>query len=96
MIMNTKELAIRTLEELPEDATWEDVQERINFLIGIRKGLRELDEGRAFRMTASRGVRPMAYRLIWSPSARFDLREISVYIAEADPHSGRQIHPWHF
>jgi predicted transcriptional regulator len=46
MIMNTKELAIRTLEELPEDATWEDVQERINFLIGIRKGLRELDEGK--------------------------------------------------
>ena len=27
----------------------------------------------------------MAYRLIWSPSARFDLREISVYIAEAAP-----------
>ena len=46
MAMNTKELAIRTLEELPEDATWEDVQERINFLIGIRKGLRELDEGK--------------------------------------------------
>ncbi len=43
--MNTKELAIRTLEELPENATWEDVQERINFLVGIRKGLRELDEG---------------------------------------------------
>ena len=43
--MNTKELAIRTLEELPEDATWEDVQERTNFLIGVRKGLRELDEG---------------------------------------------------
>ena len=43
--MNTKEIAIRTLEELPEDATWEDVQERINFLVGIRKGLRELDEG---------------------------------------------------
>ena len=46
MAMNTKELAIRTLEELPEDATWEDVQERINFLAGIRKGLRELDEGK--------------------------------------------------
>jgi len=27
----------------------------------------------------------MVYRLIWSPSARFDLREISAYIAEADP-----------
>lgn len=43
--MNTKEIAIRTLEDLPEDATWEDVQERINFLAGVRKGLRELDAG---------------------------------------------------
>lgn len=27
----------------------------------------------------------MAYRLTWSPSARFDLREIFAYIAEDDP-----------
>jgi plasmid stabilization system protein ParE len=27
----------------------------------------------------------MAYRLTWSPSARFDLREILAYIAEYDP-----------
>ena len=27
----------------------------------------------------------MAYRLIWSPSARFDLNEISAYIDEVDP-----------
>ena len=27
----------------------------------------------------------MAYRLTWSPSARFDLREIFTYIAEGDP-----------
>lgn len=43
--MTTKEIAIHTIEELPEDATWDDVQERINFVIGVRKGLRELDEG---------------------------------------------------
>lgn len=45
--MSTKELAIRSLQELPEDATWEDVQERINFIAGVRRGLRELDEGKA-------------------------------------------------
>jgi len=45
-IVTIKEMAIKTLEQLPEDATWEDVQERINFVAGIRKGLRELDEGR--------------------------------------------------
>ena len=43
--MTTKEIAIHTIEELPEDATWDDVQERINFVVGVRKGLRELDDG---------------------------------------------------
>ena len=44
--MTTKEMAIHTIEDLPEDATWDDVQERINFVVGVRKGLRELDEGK--------------------------------------------------
>ena len=44
--MTTKEIAIRTIEQLPENASWEDIQERINFLAGVRKGLKELDEGR--------------------------------------------------
>lgn len=44
--MTTKEIAIRSIQELPEDATWEDIQERINFVAGVRKGLRELDEGK--------------------------------------------------
>ena len=37
---------MHTIEELPEEATWEDIQERINFIAGVRKGLRELDEGK--------------------------------------------------
>jgi predicted transcriptional regulator len=44
--MTIKEIAIRTIEQLPEDATWSDIQERINFAAGVRKGLRELDEGK--------------------------------------------------
>jgi hypothetical protein len=44
--MTTKEIAIRTIQELPDDASWEDVQERINFVVGVRKGLGELDEGK--------------------------------------------------
>ena len=43
--MTTKEVAIKSIQELPENATWEDIQERINFVAGVRKGLRELDEG---------------------------------------------------
>lgn len=43
--MTTKEVALKTIEELPENASWEDIQERINFIVAVRKGLRELDEG---------------------------------------------------
>jgi len=43
--MTTKEIALKTIEQLPEDASWEDIQERINFVAGVRKGLRELDKG---------------------------------------------------
>ncbi len=44
--MHNKEVAIKTIEQLPQDATWEDIQERINFVAGVRRGLRELDEGK--------------------------------------------------
>ncbi len=44
--MTTKEIALKNIQELPDDATWEDIQERINFIAGIRKGLKELDEGK--------------------------------------------------
>jgi predicted transcriptional regulator len=44
--VSTKEIAIHTIQTLPDDASWEDIQERINFVAGVRKGLRELDEGK--------------------------------------------------
>ena len=44
--MTIKEVAVRSIQELPEDATWEDIQERINFVAGVRRGLRELGEGK--------------------------------------------------
>jgi len=44
--MTIKKMAIKSIQELPEDVGWEDIQERINFMAGVRKGLRELDEGR--------------------------------------------------
>lgn len=45
-IMTTKEIALKTIEQLPESVSWEEIQERINFVVGVRKGLRELDEGK--------------------------------------------------
>jgi hypothetical protein len=44
--MTTKEIAIQTIERLPADTTWDEIQERLNFVVGVRKGLRELDEGK--------------------------------------------------
>jgi predicted transcriptional regulator len=44
--MTTKQIAIHSIEELPENASWEDIQERINFVAGVRKSLKELDEGK--------------------------------------------------
>ena len=44
--MTTKEYAIHVIEDLPDDATWEDVRERINFVTGVRQALHELDEGK--------------------------------------------------
>jgi predicted transcriptional regulator len=44
--MTIKEIALQTIKNLPEDASWEDIQERINFIAAIRKGLSELDEGK--------------------------------------------------
>ena len=45
MAMTSKEIALKTIEQLPESASWEDIQERINFIVGVRKGLSELDAG---------------------------------------------------
>ena len=44
--MTIKEKAIKTIRELPDDATWEDIQDRIDFMAALRKGLRELDKGK--------------------------------------------------
>ena len=44
--VTVKEIAVHTIEDLPEEASWADIQERIDFVAGIRKGLRELDEGK--------------------------------------------------
>jgi predicted transcriptional regulator len=44
--MTTKEMAVRTIERLPDDTTWDDIRERIEFMAAVRKGLGELDEGK--------------------------------------------------
>lgn len=44
--MTIKEKAIETIREMPDDITWETIQDRINFMVSVRKGLQELDENK--------------------------------------------------
>ncbi len=44
--MTKKQIAIKTIEDLPDSATWADIEERIRFLAGIDKGLEDIKAGR--------------------------------------------------
>ena len=39
--MTTKDIAIKTIQGLPDNASWSDIEERIRFLAAIDKGLEE-------------------------------------------------------
>lgn len=43
--MTNKEIALKTIEDLPDDATWDVIQDRINFVAAVRRGIQELNEG---------------------------------------------------
>ena len=44
--MTVKEHALQTIQNLPEDADWEEVKDRIEFRASVEKGLRELNHGK--------------------------------------------------
>lgn len=44
--MTHKDLAIETIQKLPDSATWPDIEERIRFLAAIDKGLEDVRAGR--------------------------------------------------
>jgi predicted transcriptional regulator len=44
--MTTKDIAIKTIQDLPDSATWEDIEERIRFLAAIDKGLADIKAGK--------------------------------------------------
>jgi predicted transcriptional regulator len=41
-----KQKAVKAVQELPPDATFEDAMERLYFLCKIEKGIRQADAGR--------------------------------------------------
>ena len=44
--MSTKDLAIKTIQELPDSASWTDIEDRIRFLAAIDKGLEDIKTGK--------------------------------------------------
>ena len=44
--MTTKEIAVKSIAELPDCATWEDIEERVRFLAAIDRGLEDIRQGR--------------------------------------------------
>ena len=43
---SAKQMALRALEQLPEDATLDDAMERLYFLTKVERGLADADAGR--------------------------------------------------
>jgi predicted transcriptional regulator len=43
--MSTKELALETIRDLHEDASWQEIEERIHFLAAIDKAREEIRRG---------------------------------------------------
>lgn len=43
--MTTKDKVVQAVQELPEDATFEDAVERLVFIAKIEEGLRQADAG---------------------------------------------------
>lgn len=46
LIMSTKELAMETIRNLPEDASWQDIEDRIRFLAAVEKGREDVRQGK--------------------------------------------------
>ena len=44
--MTSKEIAIKTIQDLPDSVTWADIEERIRFLSAIDKGLADIKSGK--------------------------------------------------
>ena len=44
--MTSKEIAIKTIQELPDTVSWADIEERIRFLAALDKGLDDIKSGK--------------------------------------------------
>jgi hypothetical protein len=47
IFMSDKELALETIQRLPEDARLDTIAERLEFLAAIRRGVEQIERGEA-------------------------------------------------
>lgn len=43
--MTAKAVAIEAIQKLPDESTFDEIRERIEFIAGVRKGLDEIERG---------------------------------------------------
>ncbi len=46
LAINLKESLHQLADQLPDDATWDDVMEKIHFKLAVEKGIKAADEGK--------------------------------------------------
>lgn len=44
--MTTKEIAVKSITELPDSVTWEDIEERVRFMAAVDRGLEDIKQGK--------------------------------------------------
>jgi len=54
--MSTKEIAMETIRKLPENASWQDIDERIHFMAAIEKARAEVQSGEVIPHKDVRGL----------------------------------------
>lgn len=50
--MSTKEIAMETIKDLPEDATWQEIEARIHLIAEVNLGSEQLQRGEGIAITS--------------------------------------------
>jgi plasmid stabilization system protein ParE len=72
-----KAIVLDAIQKLPDESTFNEIRERIEFIAGVRKGLEEIERGEVVPLDE--------VEIILSRAAETDLAEIVEYIARDNP-----------
>ena len=93
MVMpNVKDEAQHLIDNLPENATWDDVMDTIYVRQAVESGIEDSDAGRcAGRWRGSSQVRTPGVKVFWTDTAVQHLLAIYAHIAQDAPRYGRRM-----